>query len=199
MDRASSDEIERTVKLLADLQSLSGHSCKRCGSVLCHHEALFSISMGFKNAPLCCACLANEVEREPVQMRDELWSFIVHRPCHRAGWAWANREEGYEPGTLPACLWPSPRQAGERYREVAAVEKPNEPNESETWDAGDMGCGDLVLELRTRLRAMKPHQVLRITATDPGAPEDIPAWCRLTGHTLLKAEHPEYWIERKEG
>jgi tRNA 2-thiouridine synthesizing protein A len=67
------------------------------------------------------------------------------------------------------------------------------------WDAGHMACGDLVLELRMRLQAMRPGEVLRVTALDPGAPEDLPAWCRLTGHTLLQWEHPEYRIQRKEG
>ena len=61
-----------------------------------------------------------------------------------------------------------------------------------------MGCGDLVLELRMRLKAMRPGTVLKVTAHDPGAPEDIPAWCGLTGHFLLSAEHPNYWIKRKE-
>jgi len=192
-----SDEMQRTVKLLADLQGLRGRVCNRCESALCHHESLFSISMGFKNAPLCCACLAAELEREPLQMRDELWSFIVHRPCHRAGWAWANREEGYDPGALPGCLWPSPGKT-ERPYQSELIEKGDESYENEAWDAGDIACGDLVLELRMRLRAMKPGQVLRTKATDPGAREDIPAWCRLTGHKLLGAEHPQYWIERKE-
>jgi len=198
VEREPSDELERTVKLLADLESLRGHACKRCKSALCHHEALFSISMGFKNSPLCCACLAGELERELLQMRDELWSFIVHRPCHRAGWAWANREEGYDPGAFPGCLWPVPRKKSGPLNQVETVEKAVERHESETWDAGDMACGDLVLELRLRLRGMNPRQVLRVTATDPGAREDIPAWCRLTGHTLLNTEHPQYWIERKE-
>jgi tRNA 2-thiouridine synthesizing protein A len=67
------------------------------------------------------------------------------------------------------------------------------------WDAGHMACGDLVLELRMRLQSMRPGEVLRVTALDPGAPEDLPAWCRLTGHTLLQWEHPEYRIRRKEG
>lgn len=67
------------------------------------------------------------------------------------------------------------------------------------WDAGEMGCGDLVMELRMRLLGMKPGQVLRLVARDPGAPEDLPAWCRLTGHALLGAEHPVYRIRRKEG
>ena len=66
------------------------------------------------------------------------------------------------------------------------------------WDAGDLGCGELVLELRGRLGAMRPGQILRLVALDPGAPADIPAWCRLTGHTLVAGEHPVYLIRHKE-
>jgi tRNA 2-thiouridine synthesizing protein A len=66
------------------------------------------------------------------------------------------------------------------------------------WDAGDMGCGDLVLELRARVEALVPGRVLRLTARDPGAPADIPAWCRMTGHVLVSAQHPTYLIRRKE-
>jgi tRNA 2-thiouridine synthesizing protein A len=66
------------------------------------------------------------------------------------------------------------------------------------WNAGDLGCGELVLELRGRLQAMAPGQVLRLVAHDPGAPADIPAWCRLTGHALVSEQHPVYLIRRKE-
>jgi tRNA 2-thiouridine synthesizing protein A len=66
------------------------------------------------------------------------------------------------------------------------------------WDAGDLGCGELVLTLRGRLQALAPGQVLRLIARDPGAPADIPAWCRLTGHLLVLARHPVYLIRRKE-
>ena len=68
----------------------------------------------------------------------------------------------------------------------------------DTWDAGDMGCGELVFALMIRLRAMRPRQVLKLTATDRGAPHDLPAWCRLTGNRLVRAEPPHYFIERKE-
>lgn len=68
----------------------------------------------------------------------------------------------------------------------------------EEWDAGEMGCGELVLELRTRVRAMAPGQVLRLVAEDTGAREDLPAWCSMTGHSLLRAQHPVYHIRRKE-
>jgi tRNA 2-thiouridine synthesizing protein A len=66
------------------------------------------------------------------------------------------------------------------------------------WDAGDLGCGELVLELRMRLHTMRPGQLLRLTARDSGAVEDLPAWCRMTGHTLVSQESPVYLIRRKE-
>jgi tRNA 2-thiouridine synthesizing protein A len=56
------------------------------------------------------------------------------------------------------------------------------------WDAGDLACGELVLELRMRMRQLASGQVLRLTARDSGAPADIPAWCRMTGHTLLHTD-----------
>ena len=65
------------------------------------------------------------------------------------------------------------------------------------WDAGELGCGELVLELRSRLEALLPGELFHLTAKDAGAPEDLPAWCRLTGHALVGAEHPNYWIRRK--
>lgn len=54
------------------------------------------------------------------------------------------------------------------------------------WDAGELGCGELLLKLRVRLRDM-PGRVIRLTARDPGAIEDIPSYCRITGHQLLLA------------
>ena len=64
------------------------------------------------------------------------------------------------------------------------------------WNAGELGCGELVLELRMRLAAMRPGQVLRLIARDPGAPQDMPAWCRMTGHTLVSQQHPVYLIRK---
>ncbi|MGH8990986.1 MAG: sulfurtransferase TusA family protein [Acidimicrobiia bacterium] len=66
------------------------------------------------------------------------------------------------------------------------------------WDARDLGCGELVLALRGRLLALPPGALLRVTARDLGAPEDLPSWCRLTGHELVEAEHPEYLIRRRQ-
>jgi tRNA 2-thiouridine synthesizing protein A len=75
---------------------------------------------------------------------------------------------------------------------------PSSPRVDAEWDAGDLACGDLILQLRGRMDSMRPGHVLRLVARDLGAPEDLPAWCRLTGHALLAAEHPVYLILRKE-
>ncbi len=66
------------------------------------------------------------------------------------------------------------------------------------WDAGYLGCGELVVALRGRLLALPPGALFRLTARDLGAPEDLPSWCRLTGHELVEAEHPVYVIRRRQ-
>jgi tRNA 2-thiouridine synthesizing protein A len=73
-----------------------------------------------------------------------------------------------------------------------------ESTASAVWDAGSLGCGELVIELRRRVRSLRPGQTLLLTATDPAAPLDIRAWCRVTGHVLKQFRHPHYLIERKE-
>lgn len=69
---------------------------------------------------------------------------------------------------------------------------------SDTFDAGLMGCGELVMVLRMRLKSA-PGQVVRVIARDPGAPEDLPAWCRMTRNELIRHE-PEsfsFWIRSR--
>ena len=66
------------------------------------------------------------------------------------------------------------------------------------FDAGDKGCGEIVMELRIVMQSLAPGAILRLVARDGGAPEDLPAWCRMTGHTLVRADHPEYLIRRRE-
>lgn len=69
---------------------------------------------------------------------------------------------------------------------------------SAEWDAGDLACGDLVLELLTRMRALPPGAVLKLIATDPAARIDIAAWCRVTKNPLLAKSPPVFFIQRKE-
>lgn len=63
------------------------------------------------------------------------------------------------------------------------------------WDAGELGCGELVLGVRKRLRA-HPGQVLRLVARDSGAAVDLQAFCNMTGDELLAvdAANKIYWL-----
>lgn len=70
-------------------------------------------------------------------------------------------------------------------------------SEDAVFDAGPMGCGEIVLELRFLLAPMAPGARLRVIATDAGVREDLPAWCRMTGHTLLSAQPPTYVLQRR--
>lgn len=72
------------------------------------------------------------------------------------------------------------------------------PPFDDIWDAGDMGCGELVMVLRIRMNNMSQRAVLKLIALDTGAREDIPAWCRMTGHSLIFQDHPTYFIRRRE-
>jgi tRNA 2-thiouridine synthesizing protein A len=69
---------------------------------------------------------------------------------------------------------------------------------SDEWDAGHIGCGELLVKLQLRMRGLQPGQLFRLISLDPAAPEELPCWCRLTAHKLVFARHPEYWIQRKE-
>ena len=73
----------------------------------------------------------------------------------------------------------------------------NVPDFDMEWDAGEIGCGDLILELRIRMNSLKPGQILKVLASDKGAQQDLPAWCRMTGNTLVQFGHPAYFIKRK--
>lgn len=72
------------------------------------------------------------------------------------------------------------------------------PHADAEWDAGDLGCGEVLVMLRSRMRGLVGGQVFKLTVRDPGAPADMPAWCRMTERRLLRADHPQYWIEQRQ-
>lgn len=63
---------------------------------------------------------------------------------------------------------------------------------SHTLDARNMLCPMPVIKTQNKVADLKRGDVLEIVSTDPGALTDIPAWCRINGHTVLSTE------ERKE-
>jgi tRNA 2-thiouridine synthesizing protein A len=190
--------------LLHDLSLMRESRCGGCGSAVCGHETLMSLAMGFKDAPQCRDCLAATMATDRDVLRDHIFAYIKQRPCHYEGWLWANREEGFEPDALPGCLWSLTAAPGSEQMPQCPQTDPKRASAADgnshcdaEWDAGDMGCGDLVLELRMKLRSLKPGQTLKVIARDPGAPADLPAWCRLTENALVASNHPAYWIKRK--
>jgi len=66
------------------------------------------------------------------------------------------------------------------------------------WDAGESGCGQLIVGLKRQISHIDSGALLEVTAHGAGASADLPAWCRVTGHTLLVAEHPRYVFRKKE-
>jgi len=65
------------------------------------------------------------------------------------------------------------------------------------WEAGDLGCGQFVIELHRQVGRLQPGGTLEVVVENPGARADVPAWCRMTGHRLVSEDHPVYVIERR--
>lgn len=186
---SSTDGI-RTETLLADVARLRGGPCPGCRVPLDGRGVLAAIWLGFRDAPRCAPCVARSLDREPAGFFADVRAALRRRDCFREAWETVLDQEGIveigEPSTAAAATATATATAATAATADAA------------WDAGDLGCGDLVLELRMRLRAMAPGTLLALRARDPGAPEDIPAWCGLTGHGLVSARHPDYLIRRKD-
>lgn len=64
------------------------------------------------------------------------------------------------------------------------------------YDGGETGCGELLLDLLLFMKKQPGGSVVNVRALDPGAPLEIPAWCRLTKHELLLSNHPMYQIRK---
>jgi tRNA 2-thiouridine synthesizing protein A len=185
------DDIRRKEELIRKVKLAAGARCSVTGAPLGPHAILASIALGRAGNPMSLPELARAEGQSLGAFRERMIEYVIARPCHSGAWLWASLEAGFGSTMFPALEWD-----GAPAEESAQAAIPAGA-ETASWDAGDMGCGDLVLELRTRLKALEPGQVLRVLATDTGAPEDLPAWCRMTGNTLLKQENKTYWIQRK--
>ncbi len=58
----------------------------------------------------------------------------------------------------------------------------------EVLDARHLLCPLPVIRAQDRVKALQPGDILEVRCTDPGALSDIPAWCRINGHTVLQAD-----------
>ena len=51
-------------------------------------------------------------------------------------------------------------------------------------DARGLMCPMPVIRAQDRVKELSPGDRLMVTCTDPGAKNDIPAWCRINGHAV---------------
>ena len=186
----------RTVKALADAAALTGVPCRKCGGKLSGHDAVFCLVLGYKGAPHCLPFIADHMQEPLASLRERALAYIRHHDCFAAAWRHADDVEGASEPARPGC-WFGDDACAHAETEESPGSATTEGAADETWDAGDMGCGDLVLELRLRLASLPAGALLDLRATDPGAPTDLPAWCTMTGHGLVAAEHPNYRIRRR--
>ncbi|MGE0080329.1 MAG: sulfurtransferase TusA family protein [Thiohalomonadaceae bacterium] len=53
-------------------------------------------------------------------------------------------------------------------------------------DARRLLCPLPVIRTQDKVATLAPGDILEVKATDRGALNDIPAWCRINGHTVLE-------------
>jgi tRNA 2-thiouridine synthesizing protein A len=61
-------------------------------------------------------------------------------------------------------------------------------------DARNLMCPLPVIRAQDKIKTMQPGEHLKVICTDPGALNDIPAWCRINGHRVISIQHDEYTI-----
>jgi tRNA 2-thiouridine synthesizing protein A len=69
-------------------------------------------------------------------------------------------------------------------------------------DTKGMNCPMPVLKAKKAMNQLENGQLLKIEATDPGATEDLKAFCRAGGHELIKSDQADgvfTFVLRKAG
>jgi len=61
-------------------------------------------------------------------------------------------------------------------------------------DARRLLCPLPVIRAQNKVETLAPGDTLEVVCTDPGALYDIPAWCRMNGHEVLKTEQADYEV-----
>jgi uncharacterized OsmC-like protein/TusA-related sulfurtransferase len=70
-------------------------------------------------------------------------------------------------------------------------------------DGGDLDCGSgLLLIIRDAMQPLPPGGLLEVRSREISVKEDLPAWCRLVGHTLMAvqpglASYTHYYVRKQ--
>jgi tRNA 2-thiouridine synthesizing protein A len=70
-----------------------------------------------------------------------------------------------------------------------------------TLDARRLLCPMPVIRVQDRVVELLPGTLLEAICTDPGALNDIPAWCRINGHEVVetRSEQDDYIVVIRVG
>jgi tRNA 2-thiouridine synthesizing protein A len=55
-----------------------------------------------------------------------------------------------------------------------------------TLDARRLLCPLPVIRAQDKVKTLSAGDILEVVCTDPGALNDVPAWCRINGHKVLE-------------
>ena len=58
-------------------------------------------------------------------------------------------------------------------------------------NARNMLCPLPVIKTQDRAAELQSGDILEVACTDPGALNDIPAWCRINGHEVIATRHTD--------
>lgn len=74
-------------------------------------------------------------------------------------------------------------------------------SETHQLDARGLLCPIPVIRTQTLVKKLPTGDEVHVIGTDPGILHDIPAWCRIHGHTLISTEKQdrEYHVRLKIG
>ena len=61
-------------------------------------------------------------------------------------------------------------------------------------DARNLMCPLPVIRAQDKIKTLATGQQLKVICTDPGALNDIPAWCRINGHKVIDTDQTEYEV-----
>jgi tRNA 2-thiouridine synthesizing protein A len=71
----------------------------------------------------------------------------------------------------------------------------------EILDARRLLCPMPVIKTQNKVKELSPGDELTVICTDPGVMQDIPAWCRINGHSVKSTQEKngEYIIVLEVG
>jgi len=64
-------------------------------------------------------------------------------------------------------------------------------NTTHSLDTSRLLCPMPVIRTQDKIKTLAMGDILEVTCTDPGALNDIPAWCRINGHEVIKTSEKD--------